>query len=104
MFLSILTGVILLPQAADAAKKEDTAKPNRYAPSQKRLRQDRMRAPETKVELTADGKALADKYARMLSELQADIRKQLPQIDPGEAASNSGRFGRAKVGVGGLRE
>ena len=78
--VAILMGMTLMPLAVDAAK-EDAAKQNRYEPSQKRLRKDRNKSPEIKVELTAAGKALADKYATMLSTLQADIQKQLPQID-----------------------
>lgn len=81
MFLAFLTGVALLPQTADAAKKQDPPKQKLYEPLNK-LRKDGSRAPEAAVELTATGKALADKYAAMLAELQAEIAKELPQIDP----------------------
>ena len=78
LLVALMTGIALMPAAANAAGRE-AKKQSLYQPPNK-LRRDRLKAPEKKVELTAAGKALADKYAAMLDELRAEIEKQLPQI------------------------
>ena len=79
-FAAILVGLTLVPATAEAAKNDAQTEAN-HEPPNKKLRNKSERTPETKVELTDAGKALADKYAAMLGGLQAEIEKQLPQIE-----------------------
>lgn len=76
LFVAIIMSVafMVVPGTADAADQTNYQPPSR-------LRKSRYRKPEIKVEPTAAGKALADKYAAMLSGLQAEIEEQLQQID-----------------------
>jgi len=77
-FVAIFVGMTLMPGTAQAAKDDDPKQTNHEPPN--KLRKAGPRAPETRIELTDAGKALADKFAAMLVDLQAEIARQVPPI------------------------
>lgn len=75
---ALFAGSFLVPTAVDASSERTFDKAMVEAP--KKMRKDRNRQNEAKVELSARGKQLAAKYAARLVELRSAIAAQFPGI------------------------